>query len=63
MVLRRDHVLRSYVAQFARLVAPQIDEAELRRVVAGHAEPNWPAPPLWSELQQRHVRRPVNRAA
>ena len=63
MVLRRDHVLRSYVAQFARLVAPQIDEAELRRVVAGHAEPNWPAPPLWSELQQRQVRRTVTRAA
>jgi DNA-binding transcriptional LysR family regulator len=63
MVLRRDHVLRSYVAQFARLVAPQIDEAELRRVVAGHAEPNWPSPPLWSELQQRGLRRSAPRAA
>jgi hypothetical protein len=44
-------------------VAPQIDEAELRRVVAGHAEPNWPAPPLWSDLQQRGLRRPAPRAA
>jgi DNA-binding transcriptional LysR family regulator len=63
LVLRRDHVLRSYVAQLARLVAPQIDEAELRRVVAGHAEAHWPSPPLWSELQQRGLRRATTRAA
>jgi LysR family cys regulon transcriptional activator len=63
LVLRRDHVLRSYVAQLARLVAPQIDDAELRRVVAGNAEAHWPKPPLWSELQQRNVRRATTRAA
>jgi DNA-binding transcriptional LysR family regulator len=63
LVLRRDHVLRSYVAQLARLVAPQIDEAELRRVVAGHAEAHWPSPPLWGELQHRGVRRVATRAA
>jgi LysR family transcriptional regulator, cys regulon transcriptional activator len=63
LVLRRDHVLRSYVAQLARLVAPQIDDAELRRVVAGHAEARWPKPPLWNELQQRGVRRAATRAA
>jgi LysR family transcriptional regulator, cys regulon transcriptional activator len=63
LVLRRDHVLRSYVAQFARLIAPQLDEAELRRVVAGHAEPRWPQAPLWSELQPKLSRRPAPRAA
>ena len=63
LVLRRDHVLRSYVAQLARLVAPQIDEAELRRVVAGHAEARWPAPPLWGDLRQTNFRRAINRAA
>ena len=53
LVLRRDRVLRSYVGQLARLVAPQLDEEELRRVVAGHAEPTWPVPPLWRELHSR----------
>lgn len=53
LVLRRDRVLRSYVARLATLVAPQLDEAELRRVVAGHAEPAWPEPPLWRDSVRR----------
>jgi len=31
--------------------------------VAGNAEAHWPKPPLWSELQQRNVRRATTRAA
>jgi LysR family transcriptional regulator, cys regulon transcriptional activator len=63
LVLRRDHVLRSYVSHLVRLVAPQIDEAELRRVAAGHAEPDWPIPPLWSEVHPRIARRVATRVA
>lgn len=63
LVLRRDRVLRSYVGQLARLIAPQLDEDELRRVVAGHAEPAWPLPPLWRELHARTPRLASTRAA
>lgn len=63
LVLRRDRVLRSYVAQLARLVAPQLDEAELRRVVAGHAQPAWPKAPLWRETGARGRRSAAVHAA
>ena len=47
-VLPRGRVLRDYALRLLREVAPQIDPIDLRRVVAGNAEPAWPAPPAWS---------------
>jgi hypothetical protein len=51
------------VAQLARLVAPQLDEAELRRVVAGYAQPAWPKAPLWRETGARGRRSAAVHAA
>ena len=55
LVLRRDRVLRDYASALVELVAPQIDALELRRVLAGNAPPNWPAPPSWVELAERNA--------
>lgn len=49
-VLPRGRVLRDFALHLLREIAPQIDPLELRRVVAGNAEPAWPEPPAWSEL-------------
>jgi len=53
LVLRRDRVLRDYALALVELVAPQIDGRELRRVLAGNAPAQWPAPPSWRELHER----------
>ncbi|HEY0178642.1 MAG TPA: LysR substrate-binding domain-containing protein [Dokdonella sp.] len=53
LVLRRDRVLRDFALALIELVAPQIDGRELRRVLAGNAAPDWPAPPSWRELRER----------
>ncbi len=52
LVLRRDRVLRAYAATLAELIAPQLDPRDLQRALAGDEPAAWPAPPLWSELQQ-----------
>ena len=52
LVLRRDRVLRDYATALVELVAPQIDGRELRRVLAGNAKAEWPAPPSWRELHE-----------
>lgn len=49
-VLPRERVLRDYTVDLLRHLAPQLDRHDLRRVVAGHAEPRWPAPPDWRDL-------------
>ncbi len=49
-VLPRGRVLRDFALRLLREVAPQIDTIDLRRVVAGNAEPAWPEPPAWHEL-------------
>lgn len=50
-VLPRGQVLRDYALRLLREIAPQIDALDLRRVAAGNAEPDWPAPPAWRDLQ------------
>jgi LysR family transcriptional regulator, cys regulon transcriptional activator len=50
-VLPRGRVLRDYALRLLRELAPQIDTIDLRRVVAGNAEPAWPAPPAWHALR------------
>ncbi len=47
-VLPRGRVLRDYAVRLLRELAAQIDALDLRRAVAGNAEPAWPAPPAWS---------------
>ncbi len=51
-VLPRGRVLRDYALRLLRGVAPQIDATDLRRVVTGNAEPDWPEPPAWREMHR-----------
>ena len=51
-VLPRDRVLRDYALELVHVLAPQIDTRDLRRVMEGNQEPDWPAPPSWEELTQ-----------
>ncbi|QNH20143.1 CysB family transcriptional regulator [Xanthomonas sp. GW] len=51
-VLPRDRVLRDYALELVHVLAPQIDTRDLRRVMEGNQEPDWPTPPTWEELTQ-----------
>lgn len=51
-VLPRERVLRDYATELLHALAPQLDRHDLRRVLAGNVEPNWPTPPTWTELSQ-----------
>lgn len=44
-VLPRARVLRDYALELLTTLAPQIDHHDVRRVLAGNAEANWPQPP------------------
>jgi DNA-binding transcriptional LysR family regulator len=49
-VLPRERVLRDYALALLHGLAPQLDVRDVKRAVAGHAEPAWPAAPAWSAL-------------
>jgi LysR family cys regulon transcriptional activator len=49
-VLPRERVLRDYALELLKTLAPQLDRRDLRRVLEGNAEADWPAPPAWAEL-------------
>ncbi|MGR4894227.1 LysR family transcriptional regulator [Stenotrophomonas sp. LARHCG68] len=51
-VLPRDRVLRDYALELMHVLAPQIDKRDLRRVLDGNQEANWPKPPTWESLTQ-----------
>ncbi len=51
-VLPRERVLRDYALELVQALAPQIDRRDLRRVLDGNQEANWPAPPTWESLTQ-----------
>ena len=51
-VLPRERVLRDYALDLVHALAPQIDKRDLRRVMDGNQEPNWPMPPTWESLTQ-----------
>jgi DNA-binding transcriptional LysR family regulator len=51
-VLPRERVLRDYALELLKALAPQLDRRDLRRVLEGNAEANWPVPPSWVELSQ-----------
>ncbi len=51
-VIPRGRVLRDYALALLHGLAPQLDRRDLRRVLEGNSEPNWPAPPSWVELSQ-----------
>ncbi|MBB1088126.1 LysR family transcriptional regulator [Lysobacter sp. SG-8] len=51
-VLPRSRVTRDYALELIHAIAPQLDRHDLRRVLDGNAEANWPAPPSWVELSQ-----------
>ncbi|HEY1036004.1 MAG TPA: CysB family transcriptional regulator, partial [Pseudoxanthomonas sp.] len=51
-VLPRERVLRDYALDLVRALAPQIDRRDLRRVIDGNQDPDWPEPPTWQALTQ-----------
>lgn len=50
-VLPRGRVLRDFTLRLLHSLAPQVDPIDVRRVVAGNAEPAWPVPPTWQTLR------------
>ena len=51
-VIPRGRVLREYALSLLHGLAPQLDRRDLRRVLEGNQEANWPQPPGWAELAQ-----------
>jgi len=51
-VLPRERVLRDYALELVHVLAPQVDRRDLRRVLDGNQEPDWPIPPTWEALSQ-----------
>lgn len=51
-VIPRGRVLREYALALLHELAPQIDRRDLRRVLEGNQEADWPPPPHWVELSQ-----------
>ena len=51
-VVPRGRVLREYALGLLHLLAPQVDRRDLRQVLEGNLDPNWPHPPQWAELTQ-----------
>lgn len=51
-VIPRGRVLREYALALLHALAPQIDRRDLRRVLEGNLEADWPTPPTWTELSQ-----------
>jgi LysR family transcriptional regulator, cys regulon transcriptional activator len=51
-LLPHGRVLRDYAVELLHALAPQLDRHDLRRVLAGNLEPDWPTPPSWVELSQ-----------
>ena len=52
VVLPRGRVLRDFTLRLVCELAPQIDTVDVRRAVAGNAEPAWPEPPAWPHLRR-----------
>jgi len=51
-VIPRGRVLREYALALLHALAPQVDRRDLRRVLEGNLEPDWPPAPAWAELGQ-----------
>ncbi len=51
-VLPRERVLRDYALALLKGLAPQLDRRDVRRVLEGNQQPNWPTPPTWTDLSQ-----------
>ncbi|HRN62642.1 MAG TPA: LysR substrate-binding domain-containing protein, partial [Luteimonas sp.] len=51
-VVPRGRVLRDYALALLHGIAPQLDRRDLRRVLEGNLEADWPTPPTWRELSQ-----------
>lgn len=51
-VLPRERVLRDYATELLHAVAPQLDRRDVRRVLEGNVEADWPLPPDWAMLSE-----------
>ena len=51
-VIPRGRVLRDYALGLLHWLAPQLDRRDLRRVLEGNQDPEWPPPPAWTQLSQ-----------
>ena len=47
-VIPRGRVLRDYALALLHALAPQVDRRDLRRVLEGNLEADWPLPPAWA---------------
>lgn len=56
-VVPRGRVLREYALALLHALAPHIDVRDLRRILEGNQDANWPQPLAWSELAQAIARR------
>ncbi|HET7369984.1 MAG TPA: LysR substrate-binding domain-containing protein [Gammaproteobacteria bacterium] len=54
LLVRNDRLLRDYALAFIRALAPHVDRHDLRRAFEGGESVEWPEPPGWRELRQRH---------
>lgn len=50
-VLPPGRIVRDHALHLLREIAPQIDAVDVRRTVAGDAEPAWPVPAAWRDRQ------------
>jgi DNA-binding transcriptional LysR family regulator len=53
LVLRRDRVLRTFAAELAGYIAPQLDPRDLQHAVVGELPDRWPDPPPWAALKRQ----------
>jgi DNA-binding transcriptional LysR family regulator len=51
-VLPRERVQRDYALALLQALAPQLDRRDVRRVLEGNLEPQWPRAPAWRALSQ-----------
>ena len=51
-VIPRGRVLRDYALGLLHWLAPQLDRRDLRQVLEGNQDPEWPPPPAWTQLSQ-----------
>lgn len=51
-LIPRARVLRQYALDLVQALAPQIDRRDLRRVMEGNQQADWPVAPSWVELSQ-----------
>jgi len=58
-VLPRERVPRNYTLKLLSLIAPQLDERDLRRAAQGSFEGDWPTAPSWEQRRRQEASGPA----